>query len=258
MATTQFRVEDERDLQDPSGRRPSWMKGCLIGCLATVVVVLLLGTVATIWIYRNAKDWAAAGISTVVKQGIDQSDLPPQEKDQIKVEIDRAANAFKSGQMSAEQAALLMQNLMESPLMTTLAAAAVEAKYLNKSGLSDEEKAEAKVTLQRFLRGSIDQDISKKSSDAAISHIADRQPDGNYRIRDKFSDADLRAFLAEAKKAADEAQIPEQPQEFDPSDEVKRIIDEALMEPAPPDIDIPPPMKTPSEAESPTEPTTEN
>jgi len=245
MATVQQRVEDERFQQDPPIRRPSWMKGCLIGCLVTVVVLLLVGTIATIWISRNWRGWAANVASQGINQGIDSSGLPAEEKNQIKVEVNRVIVEFREGRMTNEQVARLMQNLVESPLMTTLAAAAVEAKYLNNSGLSAEEKADAKVTLQRFLRGDMDKKISKESADVALSKIGDRQPDGNYRVRENLTDAEIRAFIAAAKKAADDAQVAEQPEQFDPSDEVKRIIDQAMMEPAPPEIEIPPVMKTP-------------
>ena len=61
-------------------------------------------------------------------------------------------------------------------------------------------------------------------------HVADRQPDGNWRLRQQVSDADLRAALTEAKAQADKAGIAEEPEEFDPSDEFQRIIDEALNE----------------------------
>jgi hypothetical protein len=62
--------------------------------------------------------------------------------------------------------------------------------------------------------------------------------------------------VAEAKKAADDAQIPAEPPEFDPSDEVKRIIDEVMAmpagappeaEPAPPLDEPPPPVEVPSD-----------
>jgi hypothetical protein len=227
------------------------MKGCLIGCLATVVVLLLLGTVATIWISRNWRTWFSAGATQAVNQAIDSSELPAEEKQQIKAEVDRFFVGFREGRVSMEQFGQLVQEFAESPLVTTLVASAVETKYLNKSGLSDQEKADAKITLQRFLRGSIDNDIDRQSIDAALEHVADKQPDRNWKFRDKVTDDEIRDFLAEAKKAADEAQIPEQPQEFDPSDEVKRIIDEAMMEPAAAEIEISPPMENPAAAEIP-------
>jgi hypothetical protein len=250
MATTQFRVEDELSQQEPSGRRPSWMKGCLIGCLATVVILLLLGTIATIWISRNWRTWFSAGATQAVNQAIDSSELPPEEKNQIKVEVDRFFVDFREGRVSMEQFGKLAQEFAESPLMTTFVAAAIDTKYIKSSGLSDEEKADANITLQRFIRGSIDEKIDKSQIDAAMAHVSTRQGD-QWRLKEKVTDEELRAFLAEAKKAADEANVPEQPEEVDPSDEVKRIIDEAMMNPAPPEIEISPPLEIPPADEAP-------
>jgi hypothetical protein len=250
MADTQFRVEDERYQQAPPPPRSNWLRGCLLGCLAVVVLFLILGVVATIWISRNWRAWTANTMSMAIKVSIDETGLPDAEKEQIKAEVDRGANLFRDGKISNEQAARLVETIMASPLMTALITSGAEKKYLDSSGLSDEEKSEAKVTLQRFARGIIDNKINQQTRDAAMQHISETQADGSRRLRDKVSDAELLAFLTDAKKAADEAQIPEQVPQIDPSDEVKRIIDEVTSEPAmgPPQIEVPPPAETPPEA----------
>jgi preprotein translocase subunit SecD len=233
MAASEFRVEDERF--DPTGapeRRRSWWQGCLIGCLIAVVVILLVAGLVAWWVARNWRDWVSTAASEGIKQGIDASDLPAGEKEQIKVEVDRVVLAFRDNRLSAEQVEVMMQKFMESPVLTALIASAAEKNYIDKSGLNDEERAEARITLRRFLRGSVDGKINEQAFDAAIGHVATKQPDGNWEFREKVSDAELRAFLAEAKQAADAAQIPEQAEAFDPSDEVKRIIDEAMNAPA--------------------------
>lgn len=260
MAAQQFTVEDDRYQQEPPVRRNNWLKGCLLGCLAVVVVLLVVGIVATIWISRNWRTWSAAVATQAVNQAIDESELPAEEKNQIKVDVDRFFDAFGEGRISMEQVGQLVQKFADSPLVTALVASAVETKYLNDSGLSDEEKADAKVTLQRFLRGAIDNKIHQPSMDAALRNVADKQPDGNWKFRDKVTDEEMRAFFVEAKKAADEAQIPEQPEQFDPSDEVKRIIDETMaapaMAPTPevPPLEVPPPADKAPLPEAETEP----
>jgi hypothetical protein len=99
------------------------------------------------------------------------------------------------------------------------------------------------------MRGVIDNRINQASVDAALSHVATKQPNNQWEFRDKVTDEQIRAFVVDAKKAADDAGIPAEPQEFDPSDEVKRIIDETLNGPAnpPPPMEVPPPTKTPAE-----------
>jgi nitrogen fixation/metabolism regulation signal transduction histidine kinase len=227
MATAhQFRVEDDRDPNAPEKRR-SWLTGCLIGCLAVVVVMVLLGIIAGIWVSRNWKGWFANSLSVVVKQSIAETDLPAEEKEQINAQIDRGAKAFADGEISGEQAARLMEKLVESPLLTAIVASAAEKKYVDPSGLSEEEKAAANVTLQRFARGVIDQKISEQTYETVMSNIATKQND-QWQLKDKVTDEELRKFLEAATKAADEAGVAEQPPHVDPSDEIKRLIDEAL------------------------------
>lgn len=72
--------------------------------------------------------------------------------------------------------------------------------------------------------------IPNEGLDHVMVHVADRRDGGDWRLRQKVSDADLRLALNEAKLQADAAQIPAEAESFDPSDEFKRIIDEALEE----------------------------
>ena len=122
------------------------------------------------------------------------------------------------------------QNLVQSPLMTTLAMSMVDKKYIEPSGLSDEEKTEARVTVQRFMRGAIDQKISEADVEKAMAPVSDRKPDGNMELKEKVTDDELKSFLATAKEQADAAGIPEEVEAVDPSDEFKRIVDQTLGE----------------------------
>ena len=64
--------------------------------------------------------------------------------------------------------------------------------------------------------------------DAAMAHVATRQANGEWRLREQLSDAELRAFFTTAKGEADAAGVEAGPADFDPSDEFKRIVDQAL------------------------------
>ena len=70
--------------------------------------------------------------SQAVNQGIDASDLPPQEKSEVKVQVERVAKAFRDGHISSEQAGTIMQKLFQSPLMPSLLVAAVDKHYFDR------------------------------------------------------------------------------------------------------------------------------
>ena len=225
---TDPRFGAEQFQADVPERKKSGMSTCLMGCLIVFGIVLLLVIVISIWAYYSWRGIAASGMATIAKQGIEQSQLPVEEKQEINVQVDRVADGFRDGKISMEQLAKLMQEFANSPLMTSVMASALDSQYLDKSGLSDDEKAEGKKTLRRFLRGAVDQKIDQQGIDAAMMHVAVREPNDQWKIRDQLSDEDLRKFLETAKAEADKANIPDEPESFDPSDEVKRIVDDAL------------------------------
>ena len=211
-------------------QRSGW-RTCLIGCLAACVVVVLVIAAVVFWISRNWHQLAANFGAQVMNQAINEMDLPEQEKGQMKAEVDRVVVALREGRISQEQLGRLLERMMQSPLVTTMMVTVIEREYLARSGLSDEEKAQARPTLQRFIRGSFDQKINEQETDAVLAHVSERGPDGQWELKDRVSDDELRAFLAAAKEAADKAGVPDQPEAIDPSDELRRIIDEALAEP---------------------------
>ncbi len=219
------RFEIEPNQGEPR-KRSKWAS-CLIGCLIAAGIAVLLMIGVGIWVARNFRGWAADLSSQAINQSIDSSDLAPQEKIEVKAQVDRVDKAFRDGRISVQQAGTIVQKVMQSPLMPTLVVGAVDKHYFSTSGLSDDEKTEGRLTLKRFARGVIDKKIDEKGIDKVMAHIADRQ--GNdWRLRPKVSDDELRAALAAAKADADEAGIAAQPENIDPSDELKKIIDESM------------------------------
>ncbi|HEX6963120.1 MAG TPA: hypothetical protein VF175_14720, partial [Lacipirellula sp.] len=213
---------------DPPKKKRSVVSGCLIGCLITLVMLLAFVAVAAWWITQHGRDWAASLGADVLKQFIDATDLPAGEKDEIHVEIDRLAAEFREGRLNGRQLEFILTSIQESPLMTTLVASAIEGKYIAGSGLDEQEKADGRVTLRRFIRGAVDGKINEAGLDNAMQHVSVRNADGNWELRDQVSDEQLRAFFKAADEQADDAGVPPEPEEIDPSDEFKRIIDEAL------------------------------
>jgi hypothetical protein len=213
--------------QGESPRRSKWAN-CLIGCLVVAGIAILLMVVVGIWVAKNIRGWAADLGSQAINQGVDASDLPPQEKVEVKQQADRVDKAFRDGRISMQQAGTIVQKVMQSPLMPILVVGAVDKHYFERSGLSEDEKSQGRVTLKRFARGVIDKKIDEKGIDKVMSHVADRQSNGSWQLRQHVSDEELRAALAAAKADADDAGIAAQPENIDPSDELKKIIDESM------------------------------
>jgi hypothetical protein len=215
-------------VEEPPRKRSFWQT-CLIGCLGTLAVAIVLAVIAGFWISQHWRAWFAGLGSQVINQAVDASDMPPKEKVEVKEQVERVTKGFREGQITNEQAARIFQKVVESPLMPMFVVMAVDRQYFNRSGLSEEEKKQGRTTLQRFARGVFDKKIDEKGIDSVMSHVADRKGNnGGWELRSQVSDEDLRAALVEAKARADAAGMPAEPANVDPSDEVKRIIDESL------------------------------
>jgi hypothetical protein len=235
MATVsdpRFEIRDPRfeseSARPGEPRPPSPWRTCFIGCLVVAVVAMLLLVALGVWVARNWRGWVATGATEGMNQMIEATDLPAQEKQEIKVEVQRLADAFREGKVSGEQVGQIVEEILESPLFTLFVVSALEKQYLERSGLSDEEKDEGRQTLRRFVRGAMDKKIGEPAIDAVMTHVAEKDSNGDWQMKDRVSDDELRAALKEAKRAADEADIPVQPDEFDASAEFKRIVDEAM------------------------------
>jgi lipopolysaccharide export LptBFGC system permease protein LptF len=217
---------------DQAENRPrNWLTTCLVGCLIMVVVVAVGGAIVAYWVSQNWRDWASAAGAQGITMTVNESDLPEEEKQEINSQVERVADAFRDGDLSIEQVGVIIGKVAESPILPAIVVFTADEKYLNQSGLSDEEKAQGRISLQRFVRGAMDEKIDQDSVDVALAHIADRQEDGTWKLRDQVTDEQLSSFLATAKTEADEANIPEESRPFDPSDEIKRLIDEAMAQP---------------------------
>jgi len=214
-------------------------KGCLwsccSGCLMFMGFLFILLLIGGFFAARNWRQVVSFFGTEGMKATFDELDLPEAEKAEIGVEIDRLSEAFNEGRISLEQAGAIVEQIVASPLATSIIVSAAEAKYLNGSGLSADEIAAGRTTLARFGRGVLDKSIPEAQRNATLKLMATEQSDGSWQPKQSVSDDELRAFLAAAKSDADAAQIPPQPEMVDPSAELTKIIDKALGEaPVPP------------------------
>lgn len=200
--------------------------GCLLGCLGVVSVLVVMGGFGTWWGLRKLPDWTRGAIDQVVQE----SDLAPEDKQMVMKQVDRLVEGYKEGKVDLEKLGQFAQRFAESPLMDLMIAYAAKIKYIDPSGLTDEEKAEADKTLQRVARGVVEEKIPKEKLDVALNQISNEIPNGGRQFREDVSDAELRAFLAECKKLADEAAIPEGEFKVDIGDELRKLVDETLGE----------------------------
>jgi len=181
-------------------------------------------------VVSNVKSIASDVAREMIVSVVDESELDEEEKQAIVAQVDRVVDKYKSGEISTEDLGRIMEELAESPLIGVIMVYSIEAKYVVPSGLSDEEKEQARVTLQRVLRGVYEEKIDPSEIEPLMEHMTNEMPDGTQQMKESVTDQELRDFLAECKKKADEAEVPDEPFEVKISEEFRRAVDSALGE----------------------------
>lgn len=197
--------------------------GCVLGCLGMMLVCVLLCAGGGYYAWKQLPNWIEQGVVAL----IDKSELPPDDKTQLKHQVRRISGGLRDGSITAEQLAKIAEIGLKKPY-SLLIISLVESEYVRTSGLSDEEKAAATRTIQRIARGLIEDKVKEESIDQVMASISSKDQNGVRQPKDHVSDEELRAFLKEAKRLSDEANIPDEPYEIRLAPEFKKVIDAVI------------------------------
>jgi len=209
------------------------MGPCLIGC-GVMGLVMLVICGGTIWyVTDNEKNITVNLIAGVLKQSIQQSQMREADKKEVNAQIDRVAEGFKKNKIDEQELGKIMEGRGKSPLMVVLVVYGVTYDYINRPGQDATVKSEAERTIQRVARGAAEgklneQDLQKVFSSISQDPNQQAQPGQPPQPKQQLSDEDLKKFLGDLKKLADDKGIPDEPYELNVGKEIKRIVDEAV------------------------------
>lgn len=202
-----------------------------IGCGSLVVLAGIVVLISVIVLVNNVKQIAATFASDMVAAQIQNSQLPQDQKDVITAQVDRLSDAFANGQITEQQVQTIIEGVVQSPIIPVGMLHVVRSSYIAPSELTDDEKKEADMTLQRFVRGIVEQKISPVVIEGVLDPITDTNPNTGERVlMSNPSVGELREFIEAAKEHADDAAMPNEPYEVDMGAEVKKLVDDALGE----------------------------
>ncbi|MHC2070989.1 hypothetical protein ACYFX5_26250 [Bremerella sp. T1] len=223
MSNDQFSVEEPKK---SGGGCTTAIIGCLVVCLVLAGIACGVGY----YVYVNMSVMAANFAETQLNSVIDETDLPEEQKKGMKEQVSRVAQGYRDGDISLEQLGQVGEKIVESPAFTAIPVEIARAKYIEPSGLSDEEKANAKKQLQRIAQGAFDKKINEDELKSLLDgRIADEEADGNLQFRDNVSDDELREFITAAQQMADEKGVADQNFEIDLAAELKKAVDEVML-----------------------------
>ncbi len=205
-------------------RRGSVLKGCLIA----VFIVIALLVVGIVIVVMNWRGWFASAASAGVEAMVNASYLPATEKQETMVHVNQLMDDFRDGNVTMGDLERVLNELERSPVFPVGATMWFEQAYVTPSAMPDEEKADARRTLDRFARGLYEEKIPLRASDDVLAPMMETTPDGDEQLKENPTIDDIRAALANMQQRADDANIPDESFEIDISDEVKNAIDRAL------------------------------
>jgi len=215
-----------------TARRGSIGKGCLIA--AGIVLALIVAIV--IWVALSWKGWAGSVMRQSTTGIVQKSSLADDQKSAVISRVDALTKDFEDGKISTEQFGNVMKALAESPIMAAGAVYGIDKAHIEKSGLTKEEKDAGRLELQRVARGMSDGSLKPQNLQAVIDTVSETDPFGNKKMKQKLTDADLKALFAKSKETADAAKVSNEPFTIDLVYEIDKVIAKGLgrPEPAPP------------------------
>lgn len=222
MASDQFSVEEPKK---SGGGCTTVIIGCLVVSLVLAAVVCGVGY----YIYLNATTMVANFVESQANELIDKSDLPDDQKQEMKTQISRVAKGYRDGDITLEQVGQIGEKIGESPAFTAIPIEVARSQYILPSGLTEEQKAELTKELERVAHGMFEKKIDEEELKTLLDgKVADLDAEGELKFRDKVTDEELLSLSEAAKTLADEKGIPDQEYKIDLAAELKKAIDEVL------------------------------
>ena len=215
----------------------------LVGCLVALGLAIILIIIATVFVVKSWRGWASTGLKQGITAMLDESQIEQGEKNEINAHINSLMTRFENKDISIEDLGLITKEVFEGPLLPVGIVAASYEEYITDSELEDEIKADAKIQLARVAHGMYTEAITMEQLDAILDPISASALSGNSAVHVQTEDfqlnlkdpenvtiEELTLLIANARTAADEAEIDEVAPAIDLSDEVGKAIANALGE----------------------------
>lgn len=200
----------------------------LVGCLAVLGVIVVLGIIAALVVWMNWRGWTASTMNAGMKAVVAETKLPAEQVGRINTQIDQLTEAFKNKTIGIEDLAKVAQALQNHPILPVGMLEYVAVSHFQAAGLTDEERAEGRLAVQRIQRALIEGQMVLNDLEAIIEPISQRDADGDLQPMQNPTAPQLRLFTQEATKKADELGIPNEPYEVDIAEQIESLINGTL------------------------------
>jgi len=211
----------EQDFPESGG------KGCLkVGCL---VLVALVG-IGSLVVIRYGRSIGAAWTRHTLVKAIDRSHLPAEEKPGVIAHVDAVTARFKTGQVSLADLGMVIGRVSRGPFFPMVDVLLLDRNYVQLSGLSEAERAEASQQVHRLARGLIDGaapiEVVVKVQEPIV--VLPEQPGAQPYLKRRLTRSELEEVLRRVKAAADEAGVADRVEPVVIADEFGKQLEKGL------------------------------
>ncbi|MEM1184131.1 MAG: hypothetical protein AAGI53_03925 [Planctomycetota bacterium] len=205
----------------------------ILGCLAvvgafTVIGLVLIGA-ALLFGPGLVREAVATEFRDLGASAIDEAAVPESEKPDMIEHVNRVADGMEDGTINFILFGALSEDVvLESQLLWVGTVFLIDEKYVQTSGLSDEERADGHQQLVRFAHGLRDWYLGRTDLLDAASAVLDNtgySDSPKLKSRADVSDDDLREIIANMKEACDEDDLAPDLEVFDLSDAFGEELD---------------------------------
>lgn len=216
--------------QPPKKSGWRWLIGLLLVGVGFMFFAGVLCLAGVWYVASNVDQWVVGLGREAIVSMVNESELPATEKAEVIAQVDRLVDAYKEGKIKQADLDRVFAGLQDSPALQALALYNIENEYLADSQLPAAEQAQARRTFQRALRAIYEGKISEEQFYAVLPEGNDDETIRPVSTNSPNTDAndELRETLAKLKVMADSAGIPDEPYQLDISDELQKLIDQAL------------------------------
>lgn len=200
----------------------------LVGCLAVLGVIVVLGIIAALVVWMNWRGWTASTMNAAMKAVVAETKLPAEQTGRINIQIDQLTDAFRNKDIGFEDLAKVAQAIENHPVLPVGMLEYVRLSHFQAAGITDEERAQGHLAVQRIQRALIEGQLVLKDLEPIIEPISQRDADGDLQPMQNPTAPQLRLFTEEATKKADELGIPNEPYYVDIAEQIESLINNAL------------------------------
>jgi hypothetical protein len=214
------------EVQTPVAKRR--VPTCLaVGCGLLALGTTLLG-LGGWWAYEHFRQWAASAAYAGLESTVDQAPLEESQRVAIKADFKRLCDGFAEGRVGMKQLEEFVHTLSDGPFFPMAGVIAAEKLVIEPAELTDDEKIEGRILLERVARGLHEKSITTREALAVLDPLNESSTPDDFRLKESPTAEDVRAVIAAAKAKADEKEIPVETFEVDMAAEIDKAVDAAF------------------------------